>query len=720
MAKRIQSTFQNKAITDYSNWIGKQPGMISDVPRAGYTQLSDSPMWGDLAGKNIRHDVLEGIKGFYSDNKVLQGLYNGLKAYDQWTPRQVLKKTKTVYNPATRLGNQTSNRVFAMFNGIDPITFEKNIQTFAKDELKNNGQYARLLRKEGILGTDMTKYEIVKNLADEGVEPSKLQKLDKSVVEGYGAADDRAKLAALKSWLDKGKTLEEAITKVRNGFQDYSRVGLMYDIGARIPLVGKPFVRFQSELGRIIKNSATENPLSLATVVGSIALMGEFASKISGESAQDKKTRESRFGVPVVPFTNIPLVFQTPYGEVNVARMFGMYETAGADTTDKNIVQRMSKYLPVDIPTSKEDLLKTLGNDVTLGGVMNQLTDTDFRGKSISDPNSTAYKPSTLTDGEKLANRGWNLYHNYQVPFVNDVENVGRAAMGVPDQYGKTRNVPQALAKLMGFKVEQFGPQQAKDERFKQVENADYKRADTEKLINSVLKDQANGKIDQNTAQKRINEINQKSGATGGSSTGLMSKGVFNNPNGGYSYMDKDGALRTKDTLQEANIEMAKMDFAKSSKNFMEKDGMVYRKKTDGTVETMTKDSYDYKLGTAKLAKYKRADDITGWMKTANTQLDSIEKQLQDPNVDELDKVQLEEDYNSLLDNLEKYAGYGGFKKPKSNKAAKSLLSTDIKNSAANSTYKDLQSLLSGTRGSSSSSQQSLGRKVQLRKIKGA
>lgn len=120
----------------------------------------------------------------------------------------------------------------------------------------------------------------------------------------------------------------------------------------------------------------------------------------------------------------------------------------------------------------------------------------------------------------------------------------------------------------------------------------------------------------------------------------------------------------TKSTQDKINL----LSFEKSNKNFLEKDGMVYRKKVDGTAESMTKDEYDYKLGTAKLSKYKRAGNLNGWMKEANAQLDRIERQYEDPNIDELDKVQLEEDWNQIYENMQKYDRYGGFKKSKSKK----------------------------------------------------
>lgn len=626
-SKRIQSTFSNKAISDYGSWAVNQPGAVSDVARAGYTQLSENPMWGALSGKNVRQDVLEGIKGFYSDNKVLQGLFDGLNAYDKNPVRQVLKKTKTVYNPATRLGNQISNRVFALFNGINPVSFEKNMQAFAKEELKNNGQYARMLRDRGVLGTDMSKYELVKNLAGKE-EMGKLGKIDEAISTSYGAADDKAKVSAFKYWLDKGKTVDEAIIKVQNGFQDYSRVGKFYDAGAKMPLIGKTFVRFQSELVRIIKNSATENPLSLATVVGSIALIGNYASKLSGETPEDKKTREGRFGTPVIPFTNIPLVFQTPYGEVNVARMFGMYETAGADTTNKNLVQRASKYLPIDIPTNKDEVVKMISNDVTTGGLTSLITDSDFRGKSIADPNQNKYQPSTLTSSEQNINRAKYLFQNYNLPVINDAISVKDAAQGEPNFYGQTKTPSQAISKMVGFKVEQFGAKQASDQRIKDQQFAQYSQDDIKKNINAILKDQQAGKIDQETAQERIanqQKLLEKSGQQVVPSDG--DNRIVENPSGGFSYTDSNGDFKTVKTKEIAELNVAKNDLLDSDKEVAVSNNYLLIKNDFGEVQTIKNNTPIDQEDADQLLKMKK-DGLT--LNTTTIEAYKLYKEVQD------------------------------------------------------------------------------------------
>ena len=693
-AKRIQSTFSNKAITDYGNWIAKQPEMISNNAKAGYTQLSENPMWGSLSGKNIRHDVLADMRGFYSDSKILQGVFDGLTAYDRWKPRQILKKTKTVYNPGTRVGNQTVNRVFAFINGINPIAFEKNMAMFSKGELKSNGQYARLARKEGLLGVDMTKYELSRNLVKDGKKVGVLGKLDNKVADSYGFADDRAKISALKYWLDKGKSIPEAVAKVRSGFQDYSKVGQFYDIGAKLPIVGKPFIRFQSELVRILKNAAVENPLRLPILVGGIALMGELASKASGETAEQKKVRENRFGVPVIPFTNIPLVMQTPYGEVNIARMFGMYETAGADTKNKNIVQRVSKYLPVNIPTwsgdktqveNMKDNVVAMNNDVVTSPVMSALFDTDFRGKSVADPNQTQYRPTTLTPGEQNINRAKSMAYGYNAPAINSAIGIGQAIEGKENQYQQLKTPGQAIASLSGFKMEQFGPKQVESTMAKEAQFSQYDKEDVRKQINAIRKEQDAGKIDSATAQKRVDyQIKRLQPVDKSIGTEILGKPVGASENtpdprvrqnekeiGGFSYTDSAGEYHTVKTRETAELNLAKQDFEESGKNSMKFGDKVLRRNADGNITVTSKIKYQSQLNSAKLSNKKRNDDFKGWMEVAEQQFNNLQTQLNDPSVDELDRVNIQDDIDMLVDSYLKYKKYGGFTKPKAGKKLK-------------------------------------------------
>ena len=115
IGKRLQQTLFNSEVKKYTDWAMKS-GLISDTQKAGYVQLSDSKAYGEAAGKWIRKDALEDIKGFFVSNDIGQKAYDILKWYDGNPLRRGQKMLKTVFNPAVRLGNRTGNYVFAWLN----------------------------------------------------------------------------------------------------------------------------------------------------------------------------------------------------------------------------------------------------------------------------------------------------------------------------------------------------------------------------------------------------------------------------------------------------------------------------------------------------------------------------------------------------------------------------------------------------------------------------
>jgi hypothetical protein len=127
---------------------------------------------------------------------------------------------------------------------------------------------------------------------------------------------------------------------------------------------------------------------------------------------------------------------------------------------------------------------------------------------------------------------------------------------------------------------------------------------------------------------------------------------------------------KTFDTEQEANFEIAKDTFKKSGKNIQEYEDKVFRLQSDGDVKVQTKDEYDYAVGTNKLQRLKANEDYKGWMETANKQLEILDKQLKDPTLDELEQSELIEKADKILSDMEKYQGYGGFKKGKKTKTS--------------------------------------------------
>lgn len=502
MGKRIQQTMFNGEVKKYTEWARKS-GLTSNVERPGFVQLSDSKAYGEMAGKWIRKDALEDVKGFFVTHDVGQKAYEILNWYDRNPIRRTQKMLKTVFNPAVRLGNRTGNYVFAWLNGINPVSFAKNTD-WANGAIKRNDPLYRFAMQSGLIGTDVTKADIARvsaELSREIKEPGLLKAAIQELQNSYGRVDDASKLASLKTWIDRGVDPAEAINRTRRGFQDYNMVGFLYDIGAKLPILGNPFVRFSSESVRIAKNAAIDHPIRTVGTIGAWALFTDVMSRMQGETTQDRETREQRVGASHLPFTNISTNIQTPWGEVNVSRLLGFSTTFtpdGATYTD------VSKYAPIQNPLD----VRNYGSDPMLGPIISLGTDTDFRGKSISDPNQSKYVGSTLTQSEKNMNRVGYLARSYLPPTATDLYNVGAAAQGKPNVYGQVKSVPQAVARVYpGVKVEQYGAEEAEAARKREAYFNTQKMERLEIKAKAIQNDLETGKITEDQAKKRNTQI---------------------------------------------------------------------------------------------------------------------------------------------------------------------------------------------------------------------
>lgn len=685
MAKRLQQAYQNDAIQNYGKFILTKPGLTSDVLQKGYTQLSDSPSWGALRGKIVRQDVLEGIKGFYSDNQAMQKVFDLLNSYDRLGIRRGLKASKTVINPATRLGNQIGNRVFAVLNGVSPLRFEKNFWK-ARKMLNENSDVVRFARSQGLLGNDSSRELIRERMINLGVSDQNIiQKAWKWAGDTYGRSDEQAKIAALLSHIEKGTSLQEAVTRVRNGFQDYSSVGLFYDLGAKSPILGNAFIRFQGDLSRILKNAALENPLAMAGLLGTVAATGRILSDASGETPEDRETRENRTGAPKIPFTNISLEFQTPFGAINGARLFGLYANVPAGEANMNTSQ-LARMLPFQIPGSADELKKSLGSDVLIGPGIATAFDTDFRGKSIADPDQNRYQQSTLTPGEQNLNRGEYLLRSYTPPIFNSAKDFYDAMQGSPDFYGKERTPTQSALRFAGIKVEQYGPNEAQAQRDKESVFAQNKTNQINELIRKVEKQEAAGEISPEQADRRIESLQGKkqqpkavtigtqTASAGGSTANKAIRQSrsdnlfrFNKANG-----DQSEGYPSAKKAEEA---WARDQVSSGLQDKVEVNGKRYYQDSEGNTKSLDITKYQTDIASAQYKFdadfFKDSGDLQNWTKatTAEIQRRSSYIDSLDPSTQMDDILKEELALSKLQKELEKYQSYGGFKKGSSRSA---------------------------------------------------
>jgi hypothetical protein len=179
------------------------------------------------------------------------------------------------------------------------------------------------------------------------------------------------------------------------------------------------------------------------------------------------------------------------------------------------------------------------------------------------------------------------------------------------------------------------------------------------------------GKVDPQQAQAQIQKLMGGKGKPGQLNDGDVHQ-MSQMPDGSTPYIYRAGKqIGFADTLAEANLAVAKAKFKESGKAFGEYGDNVFRLGKDGNITSMPKLQYSYSLNTNKMQMAKSRGDLKTWTQLAEKQLGIIQNQLQDPSVDELERSDLIEKANKILDDTDKYQGYGGFKKPKAGRSLK-------------------------------------------------
>jgi hypothetical protein len=136
---------------------------------------------------------------------------------------------------------------------------------------------------------------------------------------------------------------------------------------------------------------------------------------------------------------------------------------------------------------------------------------------------------------------------------------------------------------------------------------------------------------------------------------GLQLKGVYTK---GLTVKDKSKALADRD------IEAQGEAFLQSGKSSQIIGDKILRADNSERGYSVTpKIKYDTDLTTQKLENAKTAKNMTEWMKLAEQQEKNLTTQLQDPTLDELEKIELQQKYDKLVTDAQKYASYGGFTK---------------------------------------------------------
>lgn len=152
------------------------------------------------------------------------------------------------------------------------------------------------------------------------------------------------------------------------------------------------------------------------------------------------------------------------------------------------------------------------------------------------------------------------------------------------------------------------------------------------------------------------------------SKAGQVSDGIYQFSNGKIYVKSLNKEFSD---IEKAQFEIAKDEFKNSDNNFLEIGDKVFRKSKSGTVSVMGANEYKSSLYTAQMASKKKNKDLAGWLEIAEKHYDVLNQQMNDPTIDELDKVAIQNKIDTLSEQFAKYRGYGGFTKGKSGSTKK-------------------------------------------------
>lgn len=171
------------------------------------------------------------------------------------------------------------------------------------------------------------------------------------------------------------------------------------------------------------------------------------------------------------------------------------------------------------------------------------------------------------------------------------------------------------------------------------------------KVINSIISDPGYKNLDDKEKSKMITSA---VGDVKGEAKNTLATG---------------GKVDSSSIVGKYKTQLQKDQFSNGDKNFQILDGKVFRKDSTGTVTVQTQDAYNSSLYKAQMSSYKKNDNLKSWLSTADKQFAALTNQLKDPNVDELDKINIQNDIDTLVSDYNKFKGYGGFTKGSTKKA---------------------------------------------------
>jgi len=230
-----------------------------------------------------------------------------------------------------------------------------------------------------------------------------------------------------------------------------------------MPVFGNPFMKFPADLMRITGNALTQKPLSTSLYLAGLYMIPQMLKQVGLSDEEDEEQKFVRENRPFIPkmdlgFINIPLVYKTKIGEVNLARYITpfFYFDNGEGTAFTSMADRFNpiKTMEVEMYGKGNAITLPFGQDPVLGTLWNIMVDTDFRGKSIQDPEANRFTASGATNAQRWENKATHALRTW-IPNGALMHDTYLNAKYGEDFYGRTRTVAQSLINF-AVKIQEF------------------------------------------------------------------------------------------------------------------------------------------------------------------------------------------------------------------------------------------------------------------------
>lgn len=506
---RLETALRNKANIEALDELAKAGLIVDRPPNKNYVKL-EGKQFGQWNGKYIDKQIksqLDGADLFNSE--IGQKVGDLVGAYQDSVlgkADRLQKKIKTVFAPATNIGNISSNIVaFSGAANVNSATVAVRMSQAAKQLYKHSKGFdpnVYRAEKAGLFSGDTGRQLVGKNEDTLKTLEKQSKNPIKAIESFYGKTDQAAALGIFNELKARGLTDAQAVRRTHKAVQNYNNVGRGINTLADSPVLGKPFARFTPELLRIAKNNAIYNPVGTAVKVGGLAAGSAALSNAAGETDEERKARESAVGQTKLSGTgfindivtggknkdDVSLNLPINGSAVNIARASGLnFPIEPGGDAGSALVRQLSPF--ADLTRTTADGQTELApnqavSSMFLRPVADQIANRDFMGRQITDPNNRSIseigkgksqyenpdgtRQSPGQDAE-MGNRLGTLAMNY-LPLASEANALSSSLTGQKDYYGKERTPTEAALRAIGLKTESNSP----DVRQKRVSTQEF------------------------------------------------------------------------------------------------------------------------------------------------------------------------------------------------------------------------------------------------------